>query len=686
MRIPLSNRPNDPANARKQVRRACGRRLFLNILAVSLLLLCIWFKAGPVGARETSQPSVSQISDFALALHGFGGVAISPDGRHVAWASGSEMFVTDLTQASSPPQKVGQGVVLNPLGFASRMTDGVWSPDSRQLVFIGTCGDAAQPQLCLASATGGTTRQLTKLRGALAEPRWSPDGKTLGFLFAENPSFPPGTYSPIPTPLAQAGVVGEFDFDQRFAVVDVASGRVRVVSAPGLYVYEYDWSPDGKEVAATVAPVPGNNSWYGAQLYTINVDSGGLKPLLKPGMQIQVPRWSPDGKHIAFIGGLMSGRSIPIGDIYVLSLESGRSENFTPQLQASARKLAWVSSHRLLFTEFIHGQSGLAEIDISQGSIHQLWTGSAFSSEGAGFGNFSVSRDGITSALDLQSFQRPPEIWAGPIGAWKQVTHSNDTLHPAWGKVENVEWKSDEWNIQGWLYYPRDYDPHARYPMIVNVHGGPAYLNPAIWGTEPSELAAAGYFVLCPNPRGSVGEGEAFVRANIRDIGHGDLRDILAGVDKVLETLPIDKTRIGIYGWSYGGYMTMWAVTQTERFRAAVAGAGISDWLSYVGQCDYPRWVEGHFAACVYEDPLIYARSSPMNYIKNVKTPTLILAGAGDGVCPAAQSFEYWRALHNLGVKTELVVYPDEGHMITKPEHIRDVTQRRIEWFNQFLK
>ena len=686
MRILLSNSLKDQANARKQIRRTHWRRLFLEIIAFSILPLCAWFEAGPVWARETSQPSVSQISDFALALHGFGGVAISPDGHHVAWASGSEMFVLDLTQASSQPQKVGQGVVLNPLGFASRMTDGVWSPDSRQLVFIGTCGDAAQPQLCLASASGGTSRQLTNLRGALAEPRWSPDGKTLGFLFAENPPFPPGTYSAIPTPLAAGGVVREFDFDQRFAVLDVASGRVRVVSAPGLYVYEYDWSPDGKEVAATVAPVPGNNSWYGAQLYTINVDSGGLKPLLKPDMQIQVPRWSPDGKHIAFIGGLMSGRSIPIGDIYVLSLESGRSENFTPQLKASARKLAWVSSHRLLFTEFIHGQSGLAEIDVSQGSINQLWTGSAFSSEGAGFGNFSVARDGMTSALDLQSFQRPPEIWAGPIGAWKQVTHCNDALHPAWGKVENVEWKSDECNVQGWLYYPRDYDPHARYPMIVNVHGGPAYLNPAIWGTEPSDLAAAGYFVLCPNPRGSVGEGEAFVRANIRDIGHGDMRDILAGVDKVLETLPIDRNRIGISGWSYGGYMTMWAVTQTERFRAAVAGAGISDWLSYVGQCDYPRWVEGHFAACVYEDPLIYARSSPMNYIQNVKTPTLILAGAGDGVCPAPQSFEFWRALRNLGVKTELVVYPDEGHMITKPEHIRDVTQRRIAWFNQFLK
>ena len=154
----------------------------------------------------------------------------------------------------------------------------------------------------------------------------------------------------------------------------------------------------------------------------------------------------------------------------------------------------------------------------------------------------------------------------------------------------------------------------------------------------------------------------------------------------MLATLPIDENRLGIAGWSYGGYMTMWAVTQTNRFRAAAAGAGISDWLSYAGQCDYPRWVEGHFADSVYADPLIYARSSPMNYIQNVKTPTLIQVGAGDGVCPAPQSLEFWRALRRLGVETELVVYPDEGHMIIKPEHIRDVRQRRIDWFDRFLK
>ena len=663
-------------------RRGPGRLVRVAVLS---LVLCLGFAGFPGWHQGSLQAAAGQGASTPI-LREFGGVAISPDGRYVAWASDSELYLTDLTQASAAPRKVGQGVMLNPLGFSSRMNDGVWSPDSRHVAFVGRCGQAPLPQLCVASTDAGTARQLTSLRGSFAEPRWSPDGRTLGVLFTENPPFPPGTYSVIPTPIDAGGVVEEFGFEQRFAVVDVPSGRMRLVSPRGLYVYEYDWSPDGTAIAATAAPAPGNNSWYTAQLYTLRVDSGVIRPLVKPGIQIQVPRWSPDGKFVAYIGGLMSGRSISIGDVYVVSVNSGRPRNLTPQTKATARRIVWTSPNRLLLTEFVHGQSGIAEADLSTGKIDQLWTGSAFSPEGAGFANFSVGKDGRTSALDLQSFQRPPEIWAGPIGAWKQVTHYNGEIHPAWGKVESVEWKSDEWNIQGWLYYPRAYNPHARYPMVVWVHGGPAYLQPAAWGGEPAELADAGYFVLCPNARGSVGEGEAFVRANIRDIGHGDLRDILAGVNKVLATLPIDENRLGIAGWSYGGYITMWAVTQTNRFRAAAAGAGISDWLSYAGQCDYPRWVEGHFADSVYADPLIYARSSPMNYIQNVKTPTLIQVGAGDGVCPAPQSLEFWRALRRLGVETELVVYPDEGHMIIKPEHIRDVRQRRIEWFDRFLK
>ena len=199
-------------------------------------------------------------------------------------------------------------------------------------------------------------------------------------------------------------------------------------------------------------------------------------------------------------------------------------------------------------------------------------------------------------------------------------------------------------------------------------------------------LAAAGYFVLLPNPRGSFGDGEAFAEANVRDFGYGDFRDILAGVDAAIATLPVDNARTGIAGWSYGGYMAMWAVTQTQRFRAAVAGAGLANFQSYYGENRIDQWLIPFFGASVYDDPAVYWRSSPINFIKNVKTPTLVLVGERDAECPAPQSWEFWHALKTLGVETQLVVYPNEGHAIADPEHQRDVVRRSVEWFDKYLK
>lgn len=200
------------------------------------------------------------------------------------------------------------------------------------------------------------------------------------------------------------------------------------------------------------------------------------------------------------------------------------------------------------------------------------------------------------------------------------------------------------------------------------------------------ELSRLGYFVFYPNPRGSFGEGEKFTQGNIKDFGYGDFRDVLAGVDEVLKTLPVDKDRIGLTGWSYGGYMTMWAVTQTNRFRAAVAGAGIANWQSYYGQNDIDEWMIPYFGASVYDDPAVYAKSSPITFIKNVKTPTLVLVGERDGECPAPQSREFWHALKTFGVPTELVIYPGEGHVFNQPQHEQDVMERLVAWFERYLK
>ncbi len=224
--------------------------------------------------------------------------------------------------------------------------------------------------------------------------------------------------------------------------------------------------------------------------------------------------------------------------------------------------------------------------------------------------------------------------------------------------------------------------------MIVEIHGG-AGMRSAGWPTSHFDLsvtAGLGYFVFFPNPRGSYGEGEEFTKANVKDFGGGDLRDMLAGLDAVAKIAPVDLGRVGVTGWSYGGYMTMWTVTQTQRFRAAVAGAGIANWQSYYGENSIDEWMVPYFGSTVYDDPAIYAKSSPITFIKNVKTPTLAIVGERDGECPAPQSFEFWHALKTNGVPTELVVYPGEGHSFRDPKNRLDVLRRTLDWFEEYLK
>jgi dipeptidyl aminopeptidase/acylaminoacyl peptidase len=235
--------------------------------------------------------------------------------------------------------------------------------------------------------------------------------------------------------------------------------------------------------------------------------------------------------------------------------------------------------------------------------------------------------------------------------------------------------------------YPSDYQPGRKYGMIVSVHGGPAAAKKPSWPTwfDMTALSAEGYFVLFPNPRGSYGAGEAFTTGNVKDFGFGDLRDVMAGVTQAEHDLPIDDNRLGIAGWSYGGYMTMWTVTQTHRFHAAVAGAGIANWQSYYGENLIDQWMIPYFGSSVYDDPGVYARSSPITYIKNVDTPTLVLVGDSAKECPSPQSYEFWHALKTKGVKTRLVIYPGEGHRFHKTEDQKDVLARTVEWFKENL-
>jgi dipeptidyl aminopeptidase/acylaminoacyl peptidase len=615
-------------------------------------------------------------------------VAISPDGNRVAWVEsmvreagardGTAIFVDDLKSPGSRPHRVSAG------DTARGELDIAWAPDGRRLAFVSDADTLGQNQLYVADADGKNLSKLTSLTGFLSDPAWSPDGKSLAFLFTENAPRAAGPLQPM-TP--ETGQIESKIYEQRLTVVDVASANVRQLSPADMYVYEYDWSPDGKSFAVIAAHGAGDPNWWVAKLYTLGLAETRLTEIYQPHWQIAKPRWSPDGKTIALIEGLMSDEGSTGGDIFVVSADRASASetgarNLTPGTAASPNGIFWKSNDEILFTENIDGESGVSSVELGSAKISKLWSGPESLT-------VSFSADRENSAALRSSPRHASEVWIGPVGSWQQLTHDNDDILPRWGEMKSLHWTSDGMRIQGWLLYPRDYDAKLRYPMVVVAHGGPAAGVRPAWpgrGFNTYELSAHGYFVLYPNPRGSYGQGEKFTQGNIKDFGYGDFRDIMGGVDEVVKTLPVDNQRIGITGWSYGGYMTMWAVTQTNRFAAAVAGAGLSNWQSYYGENDIDEWMIPYFGASVYDDPAVYARSAPITFIKNVKTPTLVLVGERDGEVPEPQSREFWHALKSLGVKTELVVYPGEGHSFLQPAHQRDVTERLLAWFDQYLK
>ena len=624
--------------------------------------------------------------------------AISPNGEEVAWAvrsgQGSQIH---LTNVANPNQTkiVDTGASDSKCGSS----DPKWSPDGEWLAFVSSCTtgteksghDQSQDQVFVWSKKTGQSKQLTYLTGEMDSLAWSPDGKAIGFLFVENATRSAGALAAMKP---WAGVIGEDGVEiQRVGVVQAASGAFAQVTPATLHVYEFDWSPDSQRLAFVAANPPGENNWWVAQLYTEDLASGQPKSILDTArvagslhsLQIAVPRWSPDAKQIAFIGGLMSDQGSTGGDVYLIPAAGGEPKDVTPGRAASVAYIAWLGPQTIGIAEHVGGDSHLAALDLSTGKGVPDVNATFPESIGAGGMVMSVSvSNKQTIALIRSSFERAPEVWAGPDNDLKQITHLNDDLKPAWGKTENIQWTNGGFKVQGWLLYPANYDPAKKYPLLVSVHGGPSSAVTPRWpgvGYGGVPFSALGYFVFMPNPRGSYGQGEKFTQANVKDFGYGDLRDILAGMDVLEKRFPIDKNREGLTGWSYGGFMTMFAVTQTTRFRAAVAGAGISDWRSYYGENSIDQWMTPFFGKSVYDDPAVYAKSSAIDYIKKVKTPTLVVVGDRDGECPAPQSFEFWHALRTEGVKTQLVVYPNEGHGFRDPAHRRDVLERALHWF-----
>jgi dipeptidyl aminopeptidase/acylaminoacyl peptidase len=645
------------------------------------LLLTLLFPM--MSTAQTMQQLTEQLGKTVL----YGDVAISPDGTHVAWVQSTAATTSKQTYIRGTSESASAKMVNIPITGERTDFDPAWSPDSKTLAFFSSAGEKEQRQLWTVNANGSKPKKITNLNGYAARPRWSHDGKQIAFLYIEGA----GGGGPLMAAPTTTGVIDTAIHNQRLAIIP--PGQLPWMSPPDLHIYDFDWSPDDKTFVTTAAPGPGDNNWWIAQIYTIDTAKGYATSICKPSLQVAVPRWSPDGKSIAFIEGLMSDEGFHGGDLFTISADGHNVLNRTRGRKSSVSSLFWQMPDRILFTEIGGGGGAISELTLPNNSVRTIWKGVEALHAFGNFPDFAVSKNGKFAAAERGSFETPPEIWAGPIGDWRQLTRNNSAQTATWGKAENLEWTNEGFNIQGWLLTPAKVESGKKYPMVVLIHGGPAGAVtpewPASFGMSRAIIAALssrGYYVLMPNPRGSYGQGEEFTRANVKDFGGGDLRDTLAGVDAAIKKYPVDPERLGVTGWSYGGYMTMWTVTQTNRFHAAVAGAGIANWQSYYGQNLIDQWMIPFFGASVYDDLAVYEKSSPIRYIKNVRTPTLVIAGERDAECPPSQSYEFWHALKTLDVPTQLIIYPGEGHLFIEPEHQVDRMDQTIAWFDKYLK
>lgn len=631
----------------------------------------------PVLALSAAAPAVAQV-------HGYNGLALSPTGDRIATteAGGGSGAGGRGGHAAIVLRRAGDGAIAQTLDPCPKCTyAGLTFGPGGELAFVAREAGASTARLMLAE--GKTVRTLATIPGLAQTPRFSPGGDRIALLVTLGAAKEAGATQ---AGVRQIGEIGETSDEQRLAIfpvrgAPVAPADVTPVSPGDRYIYEYDWTPDGTGFVVTSAPGNGDDNWWVATLDHVDAATGTVRTIAKPTTQLNFPRVSPDGRSVAYIGGLMSDFGSVGGDVWTVPLAGGRPTDVTAGRPVTYVSLAWTKGGlRAVSLRNDRMEVGAVEPD---GAVPPGY--SAPVSLAAGDGRAAFSADGRLAATVAQDWTHAPAIYAGPLAGLRRITHDNDAVRAA-VTAQSVSWQSDRFTAQGWLLGPLA-PPAGKAPMIVSVHGGPsAASTPRFMEKGPAtEYMDAGYFVFLPNPRGSYGQGEAFTAANKRDFGGGDLRDILAGVDAVEKVAPIDDTRLGLTGCSYGGFMAMWANTQTNRFKAIVAGAGLSNMVSYYGTNGIDQWLIPFYGKPVYDDFKVYEDASAVYHVRTAHTPTFIYVGERDIEVPPTQSVEWWHALKNQGVDTSLVIYPDAGHCVPRPDQSADVRKRALAWFGKYL-
>jgi dipeptidyl aminopeptidase/acylaminoacyl peptidase len=545
-----------------------------------------------------------------------------------------------------------------------------WSPDARSLAFLSDRD--GQPQIYLLPMNGGEAVRLTTGKANIQSFEWSPDGNRIAFLARDGRA---EAEERREREKDDARVVDRDDKRPRLWLLDVNSKNVHEVIREPWCVSEVKWLPQGDRLLVVATDRPAADQ-YTNRIFLVSPDDGVMTFVAGPRGPFFLLNVSPDGRTIAYVAARADGPSPH--DLYLQTIGASAHNLTGAALDRPVLGVQWQSSGQLLILAAAGFKSG----------FHVAGKGAAVRPEPPLPVNpLSFDARGSLVAFVGQTATQPPELWIRSGSDVRAVTRlNNDWNHPPLAMPEPVRYRSfDGVEVDAVLLKPRGYRDGARYPLIILVHGGPTGRWSDAFEPWGQLLASRGYAVLYPNIRGSVGYGSDFVEMNRADWGGGDFKDVMAGVDAMIERGIADPARLGIGGWSYGGYMSEWVITQTTRFKAAVAGAGLSDLASEFGTEDssaYDEW----FFGLPYEDPQPFVKSSPITYIKRARTPTLILQGAADVVDPIGQSQQLYRALKRYGVPTELVLYPREGHGFSEEKHLLDRLNRILDWFATYLK
>ena len=634
---------------------------------------------------------------------------ISPDGKYIAYVVNAAVMEGEKSEYNSQlwvAATDGTMDVQYTQGEKSS-TSPKFSPDGKQIAFLSRRVEN-KPQIFVIRLMGGEAEQLTAVKSGVSDFKWSPDGTQIAYIMQD-----PETAEEEKQKKEKTDVVlvdQNYKYNHLYTISLGASmeGKRETKQLTGgeYHVNGFDWSPDGSTIAFSFALNPTvNETFLESDISIVPSDSGKVTAIVKrPGVDVN-PLYSPDGKWIAFESSGGTSERVGLTDIYKVAATGGDIIELQKSPDRNANLVAWSSDGKALFISESY-KTSQALIALPSSKDQQLPNGDyiAYSesklpimtSIQGSAGAFSVSKSGNRISFTYEDVDNPKEVFTAGIRGEnaKKVSSINANFDaPTLGKTEVITWKSkDGLTVEGLLTYPVDYEQGKKYPIILQIHGGPAGVFSQTYTGAPSIymtqfFAQHGFIVLRPNPRGSTGYGKDFRYANVRDWGFGDYEDLVTGVDHVLAMGIADSKNQFVMGWSYGGYMTSWIVTQTNRFNAASMGAGLPNLISMVTTTDIPDYLVGHAGGKEYwEDYEEYEKHSAIYHIKNVITPTQVIHGANDLRVPLAQGQEFYNSLKRKGVDTEMVIYPRTPHGPTEPKFLMDVSPRILTWFEKYMK